>query len=742
MKRLFLGGALAVAFLIGFGAATYAYPSPLPYGVNEYHGYFLNIYDRPGDRVLPELCSGDYWYWNGQENCNSFPYSMDTAQEFIDFIKGKLSGNQQERTGASFIIQTMIGTARDRPPTAAQIQEWEARVRAIEPYTIWHTFSNYYNLNSYNQNGRTGSGPDDVALYDDNSNGHLSIVFRDASLNRVYSLKSRCANPIGENFVGQLPDNTEFTITGDTTVNGVTGDVTVFPGDNVVFGHFLRNSGPTSTNPAGITWIAQQMVGGVPGPSTGGPINSGYYASGEQKTVFTEPSFPVPTGTSAGTRYCRRIGWDPVNQNNVRDGRGPTRCAVVGYAYDLAPIASNNTSDNTVEEGESVTFTFSVDNNGSNDSPNTIGCSITGTQPSGVPAPPAPVCNVVFTWNGPPVVVATQTVTIGSQPAGSRICRTLTINPATPSGGARSSAPTCVTIVKTPYVHFMGGDVWAGGGFVQPDGTCTTNVNAKITTLSRTLSGGGGTAGSTVEYAAFALHKITQFGSASKAMLAGAALGAVSRSLSFANSKVTEPGEFAASSHCIDDYAVRYESAPTLPAGTYNLGGGSTTAHVLGNMTIQGSNLPAGSQQVYLVDGDVTISDDVRYMGGSPNYASVDRIPSLVVIAKGNIFVSTNAEELSGIFITRNTFYTCYPKPAILSSSGDCSTQLVVNGAVKARQVDLYRTFGAAGVTAAERKQPAEQFNLSPEIFIRNALNNTSSPTIFVDDSRELPPRF
>lgn len=722
--------------------AVYAYPSPGPYGTPENTGYFLGNYDTNGDRVLPQSCAPEYTYYNGVDWCNSVPNWAFNPAAFTDFIRTHLvSGLEQERTGGAFIIQTMIGAARDRPPTAAQVQEFVDRVNAIAPYIVWGTTDAPYNINSRNNRGRTGSGIDDIGFYDVAlTNGDYSIVFKDSAGNVLYTFKTRCGNPVGQNWISPLPPALNFSMRGFTNVQNVTSPArgaNPVPGDQLRFHHFLHNDGPTVTTP--ITWIAENME---PAYSVvGGPSLWGTFANGEEREVYTSPNITVPIGTAAGTRYCQRVGWDPINSSGGRDGRGALACATVAAAYDLVPIASNNTADNTVEEGENITFTFSVDNNGSNDSPTTIGCSITGSQPSGIPAPPAPTCNVVFTWNGPPVVVATQTVTITNQPPGGRICRTLTVNPATPSGGARSSSPTCVTVVKTPYVHFMGGDVWAGGGFVQPDGSCTTNVNAKITTLSRTLSGGGGTAGSTVEYAAFALHKMTQFGSSSKAMLSGAVIGSVSRSLSFANTKVTEPGEFAVSSHCIDDYATRYESAPTLPGGTYSLGGGSTTAHVLGNMTIQG-NLPGGSQQVYLVDGDVTISDDIRYIGAAPNYSSIDQIPSLVVIAKGNIFVSTNADELSGIFIARNTFYTCYPKPAILSSSGDCSAQLVVNGAVKARQVDLYRTFGAAGPTAAERKRPAEQFNLSPEMFIRNALNNTSSPTIFVSDSRELPPRF
>lgn len=733
MKRFLLGVVLAVSFLCGFGLAAKAYPWPWPYGIDMYQGYFHFIYEHPGDRVLPQSCGADYWYWNGQENCNSFPYSMDTAQEFIDFIKWKLSsGTQHERTGAAFIIQTMIGTARDKIPTAAQIQEWENRVRAVEPYIIWHTFDNFYNLNSYNQNGRTGVGPDDVALYDDNANGHLSIVFRDASLNRVYSLKSRCANPIGENFVGQLPDDQQFTMTGDTRINGVVGNATVSPGSNIVFSHFLNNQGPTSTNPTNIWSTAFQMVGGVETAVTAGPAPTGVYAAGEQKTVFTESSFTVPNGTAAGTQYCRRVGWDPNTQSS-NNGRGPTRCATVAAAHDLVPVVTRDRT--TVQDGETVNFTFTIDNTGSNDSPS-VNCSTGGSQPSGLSGPPATSCPRTFAWNAPlPIVVATQAITISGQPPGSQICRTLTVTPALPNGTPRTSPNVCVTVVKTPYVHFMGGDVWAGGGFKQADGSCPVTSN-RITTVSRSL-GASGTAGSMVEYAAFAQGAITQFGSASKAMLSGAPVGSLTRALSFANTSGT-PGNFAAPVRCLDDFAAQYANVTEVCPAVVSVGSPpATPCKTPGNITIPAGTLPAGSRQVYIVSGDVNITGSVQY---SSPYSGQNDIPSLVVLATGNIRVNGSVRQLDGIFVSRETFFTCQEKPPLPTAT--CNQDFKVNGAVIAKNIDLYRTAGAEGATAEARKAPAEIFTLSPELFLRNALNSTTKPVITTSESRELPPRF
>ncbi|HEU5187067.1 MAG TPA: hypothetical protein VFT87_01045 [Candidatus Saccharimonadales bacterium] len=735
MKRVLLSVVLATSFLFGFGVAAAAFhPWPWPYGLGPNQGYFQGIYESPGDRVLPQVCSGDYWYWNGQENCNSFPYSMDTAQEFIDFIKEKLFwGTQHEQTGAAFIIQTMNGgTAGDNPPTAEQIQEWEDRVFAIEPYVIWHTFDNYYNLNSYNQNGRTGVGPDDVALYEDNSNGHLSIVFRDASLNRVYSLKARCANPIGENYVGELPK--AFNMAGEVRVNGVNGDVNVTPGSNVTFSHFLQNQGQGSTNPTDIWWTSYRMVNGVADGITGGTANSGVYEVGEQKNIHNEPSFTVPLGTAAGTQYCRMLMWDPVTPS-ARNGSTPIRCATVTAAYDLVPVVSRDKT--TVQDGETVTFTFTVDNAGNNDSPS-ASCSTAGSQPAGLPAPPPTSCPQTFAWNEPvPIQVATQTITISGQAPGSQICRTLTVTPALPDGTPRTSPNVCVTVVKTPYVHFYGGDVWAGGGFKQADGSCPVTSN-KITTTSRSLGGGSGDAGSMVEYAAFAQGPITQFGSASKALLSGAPIGNLARALSFANTSGT-PGNFAAPTRCLEEFAAQAANiVQACPSSTVNVAAPPPNpCRITGNATFPQAALPNGSRQIYIVTGDVSIQGDITY---PTSYASLAGIPSLVVIASGNIRIDGGVRQVDGIYVSKDTLFTCQEKPPLPTAT--CAQDMRVNGSVITKTLDLYRTAGAEGATPSDRRQPAEIFTLTPEVFLTNALNGSTKTVITTSESRELPPRF
>jgi hypothetical protein len=152
--------------------------------------------------------------------------------------------------------------------------------------------------------------------------------------------------------------------------------------------------------------------------------------------------------------------------------------------------------------------------------------------------------------------------------------------------------------------------------------------------------------------------------------------------------------------------------------------------------------LVAGATKIFLVDGNVTITSNIAYPA---SFASAAEIASVLIIAKGNIYVNPGVTQMDGIYISRGTFYSCWPKsePATIST---CNSRLTVNGSVMANNTDLFRTGGSDGGTPAARKASAETFNLSPEIFIYNALNKNvydgSITTLTTSNTRELPPRF
>lgn len=757
MKRILLMVAVGCAFLSGFAVAAQAYPAGGIYGRGQWRGYFTNTLDNWGDHVFPST-------YNNGGNMEAFPGTINSAAEFISFIKytqldidNNGSSSPREKTGAAFLIHTMISSqsspSRNRPPTAAQIAEWESRILAAEArgQITWRV-TRSYGINSYFQGGNNNNGtPNDDAFYDENGTAAV-IEFRNSS-GGAYRIKWQCSNPVGT--LAPLSDAQNFNINGRTTVN----DTTIKPGQQIQFRHYVSNAGPDATSPTNISWLAQNM----PAQTTISSGNAGTFTNGQEKNVYNH-TYNVPLNAVVGSQICERVGWDPENSNGARNGRGGQACATVIPDFNLTPQVITDKTNGA--DGDQVTFTYQVTSAGVTPS-NSISCTPVGNnRPTGyTPLPqqdvartsdggytaPGTNCPRVFQPNTP-TTVATETITLGNLPAGSKVCRSLVVNPRNENGGPRTSAETCVLIAKTPYTHFMGNDVFAGGNFQSVNAAC--NTQSRITGVGRTLSDGS-SAGSVSEYAAFALGRVNGFGSSSRVLVGSGTLGAAGRALTFANSEPNASllGYYGQAQNCMNDYVAQYSASPTLAPGSYNVGTrGSGQWRVTGNVTLTGT-MPAppasgvGHQQVYYVQGDVTISGTgLTYPG---TYASANAIPSLLVIATGNIYVSSSVTQMDGIYVARgngNTngvFYTCWPKNEPASISNACNTsQLVVNGSVIAGRIDLFRSFGATGNTPAARKEPGERFNFNPEIYIRNVLNSTSQPTIETTNILELPPRF
>ncbi len=367
---------------------------------------------------------------------------------------------------------------------------------------------------------------------------------------------------------------------------------------------------------------------------------------------------------------------------------GNPACATVVPDYTLVPTVIVNQP--FAQEGDTVQFTYRIQNTGGSSSPSAI-CVAQATADLGS-VPLSCSSGQVFGPSGSPTVVGTENVVVGNQAAGTTICRHLRITPSSSSVASLTSADACVTVGKTPYVRFVGNDVWAGGGF--PAITPACNTSGKITTVGRNLTsppppgtyigqyynnqtltgsptltrsdsdvnfnwgagspdpsipvdhfsvrwtrtqvfeagsynftsstddgvriyvdgvlildhwidqgntvwsanrvltagshtvvmeyyenGGGAnatltivnttppvveTAGSSVEYQAFALNRITGFGSAGKALVGSGTLGSLARGLTFANNEAdtTLLGYYGAAQHCLQDYSSLYDSLP------------------------------------------------------------------------------------------------------------------------------------------------------------------------------------
>lgn len=741
-KRMLLGLAIIGAFFVGYGSTAVfaAYPSGGVHGRAEFRGYFTNVYDNWGHAVFPEDYDG-----------MAVPSSVDTADEFINFIKytkldldGNGSGNQQEKTGAAFIINTMIGSSpasRNRPPNSDQIAEWENRVRYAEDVgRISWKYNFSYTLNSYYQGAKGGGSPNDNAFFDENGTSQ-TIIFRNSSGAVIYAIRRQCANPVGNGNIGQIPNDLDFAMSGRTSIDG--NKTTVVPNEVVTFRHYVKNNGPTATAPISINWSSQVPTSGYVTNSGSG----GTFTAGQEKWLNAEP-VTTPNNATAGQTICRRVGFTPANEGGG-SGVGNSACVTVVIPAKLK--AAMSVSPAAMAPGDTATFQPVISAT-QNASPVVVNCTITrtvypaagGTQNLGAqPCQTTGGDNNITIGAGASVSLHQNIYDAPDDiPVGSRVCDVITIT--NPNGAgyynnfpADTTAEACVRIAKSPYVHFTGGDVWAGGGFaaVAP-GTCTNNANIRTVTRGQALSSDGSRPGSGTTYAAFALGRITNFGSGSMGQVTATGLG---DNWTFANTNPANLGFFNSGQHCINDYVNTYQGAPIIAGSNVNVGGtGNGAWRINGDANFVGANMGAGSQRVYFVNGNVTINNSLTYPA---NFSGGGQVPSLVIIATGDIRVDAAATQLDGIFISRGTFYTCFPKVEPATTSV-CGNRLTINGSVMANNVDLFRTAGADGATPAAQKAPAEVFNLSPEVYLRNALNQTTNATIKTSQVRELPPRF
>lgn len=190
---------------------------------------------------------------------------------------------------------------------------------------------------------------------------------------------------------------------------------------------------------------------------------------------------------------------------------------------------------------------------------------------------------------------------------------------------------------------------------------------------------------------------------------------------------------------CIPDY---FDPAPTASAGVQVLSG---------NQTIMGDTITNGTKKTIYVTGNATIMGNITY--ASTSWSSEADIPSFYLIVKGNIYIDKNVTQLDGVYIAQPSdasngiLYTCTNGSTLYNSNvfsnlyTNCNQQLIINGAVIAKQTRLLRTYGSLRDATTPPGRPAEKFNFTPEVYMVNPnLPATSTTTTKYDFIASLPP--
>ncbi len=685
------------------------------------YGYFYNQY--VGGRGWHDVITG------------GIPNTADKAT-YINFLTNKFyNGTQQEKTGASFIINLQLGRAGSgstKVLPASDINYWSTLINQPQVSFSVENYSFTYN-SAYDT-----STDDDLFYFDPDTRLSLVIRFNGAI---VSVIKIDCANPLDgnpgipngggsnpatlEGFV--LEENTGNQLPANTTVSGV--------GTAANTGVFRFNSAAPGYSPDVPAGWHDVWVDNIP---------SGYSVVGSTLCGGSSPCGPgQPTSSTSGQNYApgnfRTINFDPDSHHHLR-WILRKNLALSCIPPTVTPGVVEPSTSYSVQVGVNVqpaafaaayaagaTATVRVTGPGVNSS-NTVPVSASGTVVRGTVSP-GPT-------NNTGVYTITFTIT---GPLGSITCDTA-ISPG-----------NTFSVGYHPYFRVDAGDVTAGAGFTKPDGTCTASTAAQIRGSN---TGAGGTPaflGAGAQLGALALGTISNFPTSTNEGGGSSGVGAATRiGLTFAN--IPTMGDFG-SLPCTPDYATEALTTATsvtpLGTGSYDLAtlASGTYQVASGNVTLSG-NIPQGRKVTIVVMGGTAIIDgDITYGG----YAGLSDAPQfkLIVANGGNIKIKNDVTELHGVYMalpnasgTGGELSTCYN---VLTGADSvdyttCNHKLTFYGAVVVNTLLLERTYGSVSSGGGSPREPAETFNNSPELWGAPGPGTAAAATEPYDSIVSLPP--
>ena len=265
----------------------------------------------------------------------------------------------------------------------------------------------------------------------------------------------------------------------------------------------------------------------------------------------------------------------------------------------------------------------------------------------------------------------------------------------------RASNIACVVVTKSPNLNLSGSDSYAKDGFTGSD-------------VRENIVPGTDKRGSYSQYGLLTGDKngVTSFGSAGYTTASQANHGLACK-LSYANTGsvkddckdlsglqpagLIKPDNGKLSTpkwptSFKSQLASQVSIDPPLASGDYSRNG---------SLTITGGSLSKGQHVRLFVKGDVTIDGDISVDEVNPIHSSLSDIPSLTVVATGDIRVKHGVSVIAGTYVAGGKFESCkgaQNKSADLGMRPDskCQSKLKVNGAVVSEKSPFFlRTFGA-----------------------------------------------
>jgi fimbrial isopeptide formation D2 family protein len=134
----------------------------------------------------------------------------------------------------------------------------------------------------------------------------------------------------------------------------------------------------------------------------------------------------------------------------------------------------------------------------------------------------------------------------------------------------------------------------------------------------------------------------------------------------------------------------------------------------------------------YLIKGDVRITSDIT-IANLPNPVKLDKIPSIAIIASGNIYISKDVKKIDANLVAEGRVYLCdsYSSTNVAASQGCNNNQLFIRGLVSAKSG---LTMGRTYVLPSDK--PLFGLSTEPAVTIDGrALNYLISPPGLDDNS-------
>ena len=464
----------------------------------------------------------------------------------------------------------------------------------------------------------------------------------------------------------------------------------------------------------------------------------------------TTPKGGIQLSTSVAGGQTTIMPGESVKFNYTLSNSGPTKSKGLTYrAYTFILKGGTGLPSNSNHMSTYPAGWQNVDCNSTNVSSGNHGTCLMGKNGSGLvidPSTPKSITSDSYTianeWLGNP---------------GDQICSYIAVDNNwsvyndTPANSYAVSNVACVKIGKKPQIQINGSDSYAKNGFTGGNYTdIAINTNRGSYSQYGLLTGSNG---SITNFGTAGYTNISNTNKTKACKLAYAnTTGLTNTNCSLLgkagiNRTISIPTKMNAGNVVSTELNVG-----DVGAGGSNLGNAYYRAN--GDLEIHGT-LKEGNRITVYVDGNVTITDNIDTVNGETGrYDALSQIPSLTLVAAGDIRISSNVTLVNANLVAMNgSLHTCYNATnEDLGLVSKCSNKLKINGAVISKNSPkLLRTFGSGNISnytsqwdANTTSSTSEWFNYTPNSWLVPNVGSMNSAitgynTVSISD---LPARY